>query len=492
MRVVTSLMRSAGKPPRVACSRTDCSSGAMYLTYLGMRRLYRPPQYDSREGNTMGTSRRHFLQSTAAAGLLAAQKVSANDRIRIALIGAGGMGSGDTKYELSYPGVELAAVCDIYDGRLVRAKENWGSHIFTTRDYREVLARKDVDTVIVATPDHWHSRITIDALDAGKDVYCEKPMVHYVQEGKDVIAAQQRSGRILQIGSQYVSSLVYQKARELLQAGAIGQLNMVEAWLDRNTAIGAWEYSIPPDASPENIDWDRFLGSAPKVPFEPVRLFRWRNYRDYGTGVAGDLFVHLFSGMHFITGAIGPNRVYATGGLRFWKDGRDVPDVMLGLYDYAKTDQHPAFNLSLRVNFVDGAGESSGFRFVGSEGIMTIDDGVTVSKHPREAEPGYTIETFTDAMQKRFLEEYRAKYPVPPMNADSIKPQGEEKYLPPEGYSDHLDHHRNFIHAVRTRKPVVEDPTFGFRAAGPALLSNISYFEQRMCKWDPNTMTMLG
>src|SRR5579862_8477308 len=144
----------------------------------------------------MSTSRRHFLQSTAA-GLLAAQKVSANDRIRIALIGAGGMGSGDTQYELSYPGVELAAVCDIYDGRLTRAKEKWGDHVFTTRDYREVLARKDVDSVIIATPDHWHSRITIEALEAGKDVYCEKPMVHFVTEGKDVIAAQQRTGRIL-------------------------------------------------------------------------------------------------------------------------------------------------------------------------------------------------------------------------------------------------------------------------------------------------------
>src|SRR6266852_491885 len=297
----------------------------------------------------MSTSRRHFLKSTAAAGLVAARKVSANDRLQIALIGAGGMGSGDTRYQLGFPGVALVAVCDIYDGRLTRAKELWGNHLFTSRDYREILARSDVDAVIVGTPDHWHSRITIDALNAGKDVYCEKPMVHYVEEGKDVIAAQQRGGRILQVGSQYVSSLVYQKARELLQSGAIGQLNMVEAWLDRNTAIGAWEYSIPPDASPANIDWDRFLGNAPKVPFEPVRLFRWRNYRDYGTGVAGDLFVHLLTGLHFATGSKGPNRVYATGGLRFWKDGRDVPDVMLALLDY------PGFTVQLKVNFESGS-----------------------------------------------------------------------------------------------------------------------------------------
>jgi predicted dehydrogenase len=446
----------------------------------------------------MPATRRHFLQSAATAGLytsaLAGQetKVPANNRVQVATIGLGGMGTEDTHSSTKVTGVELVAVADIYQGRLDHAKEVFGKNLFTTRDYREVLARKDVDAVIIATPDHWHSQISIDAMNAGKDVYCEKPMVQRLDDGKKVIEAQQKTGRILQVGSQRVSSIVYQKAKELFRNGAIGDLNMVEAWWDRNAAIGAWQYSIPLDATPENIDWDRFLGRAPKVPFEPVRLFRWRNYRDYGTGVAGDLFVHLFSGMHFVTGAIGPTRVYATGGLRFWKDGRDVPDVMLGVYDYPATESHPAFNLALRVNFVNGAGETSGFRFVGSEGTMRIDNGVTVSKQPRETEPGYTIETFTDAMQKKFLEEYRKQYPTPPMNADSIRPQDEEKYLPPHGYSDHLNHHRNFIEAVRTRKPVVEDPVFGLRAAGPALLSNKSYFEQRMFQWDPKTMTLEG
>jgi len=274
-----------------------------------------------------------------------------NETVQIALIGAGGMGMGDTRYAVSLPGVKLVAVCDVYDGRLARAKEQWGKDLFTTRDYREVLARKDVDAVIIATPDHWHQRITVEALNAGKDVYCEKPMVHSIDEGAAMIEAQQRSGRTLQIGSQYVSSLMYQKAKELLAAGAIGQLNMVEAWLDRNTAIGAWQYSIPPDASPATIDWDRFLGSAPKRPFEPIRMFRWRNYRDYGTGVAGDLFVHLLTGLHFATGSTGPTRVYATGGLRFWKDGRDVPDVMLALLDY------PGFTVTLKVNFESGTAD---------------------------------------------------------------------------------------------------------------------------------------
>lgn len=443
----------------------------------------------------MSTSRRTFFLETAAgaaAAFLPQRAIAANDKIRIALIGAGGMGSGDVGSSLATGMTEMVAAADVYQGRLDRAKERWGANLFTTRDYREILTRKDIDAVIIATPDHWHAQIAIEAMEAGKDVYVEKPMVQKAADGLRVVEAQKKTGRILQVGSQRVSSVVYKKAQELLKAGAIGELNLVEAWWDRNSAIGAWQYSIPTDASPETVSWDRFLGTAPKRAFEPVRLFRWRNYQDYGTGVAGDLFVHLFSGMHFVTGAIGPERIYATGGLRFWKDGRDVPDVMLGLYDYPKTDAHPAFNLSLRVNFVNGAGETSGFRFVGSEGILTIANGVTVSKQPRETEPGYTIDTFTEAQQREFLKKYKEQYPEQKLTADGMRPTGEERYNPPPRYNDHLDHHRNFIEAVRTRKPVVEDALFGIRAAGPAIMSNVSVFEKKTVFWDAKEARVRG
>jgi predicted dehydrogenase len=411
---------------------------------------------------------------------------AANDKIRIATIGIGGMGMGDTRSSLNVPGVELVGVSDLYDGRITRAKEVWGPQIFATRDYREILARKDVDAVIIATPDHWHSQITRDALAAGKDVYCEKPMVQTIAEGHSVIDAQQSSGRILQIGSQYVSSLIYIKAREILQSGAIGELNAVEAYLDRNSAVGAWQYSIPTDASPQTVDWDRFLGRAPKRPFDATRFFRWRNYQDYGTGLAGDLFVHLLSGLHFTTGSIGPTRVYATGGTRFWKDGRDVPDVMLALMDYPKTAQHPAFTLQLKVNFASGsAGELFGFRFTGSEGVMTTGmSSLTVSKTPRETEPGYTIDTFPKAVREQYMKDYRAKYP----ESHAIQPESETRFNAPAGFNAHLDHHRNFHAALRSRKPFIEDAVFGFRAAGPALLTNTSYNEQRVCSWDPEKM----
>jgi predicted dehydrogenase len=413
-----------------------------------------------------------------------------NDNIQIALIGAGGMGSGDARMAVSIAGVKLLAVCDIYDGRLERARERWNKDLSTTRDYREILARRDIDAVIIATPDHWHKQITVEALSAGKHVYCEKPMVHSIDEGNAVVEAQQKSGKTFQVGSQYVSSLVYQKARDLLKAGAIGEINLVEAWLDRNTAIGAWQYSIPPDASPANIDWDRFLGSAPRRPFEPIRLFRWRNYVDYGTGVAGDLFVHLLSGLHTATGSLGPRRVYATGGQYFWKDGRDVPDLMLALLDYPKTGQHPAFTVSLKVNFESALPEESfGVKFVGSEGTMTTGyNELKLSRHPRETEPGYTIDTFPQVVQEEFKREYYARYPRKRPNADSIRPDKEETFVPPRGSDAHVLHHQNFYASVRAGGQSIEDAVFGFRAAGPALLTNVSYFERRACGWDPAAM----
>lgn len=421
------------------------------------------------------------------------KKISPNDKVRIALIGCGGMGSGDLRTELSLPGVEVAACCDVYTGRLARAKEVWGNHIFTTRDHREVLARPDVDAVLVATPDHWHSAITIDALKAGKNVYCQKPMVHSMNEGKPVIDAHKKSGKILQVGSQYASALSFLKARDLFRAGAIGELNMVEAWLDRNSALGAWQYSIPPDASTQTVDWDRFLGKAPKRPFEAARVFRWRNYNDYGTGVAGDLFVHLFTGIHTVTGALGPTRVFATGGLRFWKDGRDAPDVMLALVDYPRTDAHPEFTLSLKVNFASGGQrESFGIRFVGSEGVLTpTANSLMLSRTPRESEPGYTISTFPKDVQEQFLREYRAKYPQTRPNADSIRPETTEVFNPPPGSDAHREHHINFQTAVRTGKAHFEDSVFGFRTAGPALLCNMSYFERRPINWDPLNMNIV-
>ena len=425
------------------------------------------------------SSRLHALTSD-----LVPRTIAANDHIQIALIGAGGQGMGDTKTAIQVPGVKLVAVADCYDGRLAHSKELWGNDIFTTRDYNEILARKDIDAVLIGTPDHWHKQASVDALKAGKDVYCEKPMIHLYSDGPEMIEAARTTGRILQVGSQRVSSVLYAKAKELLASGAIGQLNMVTARWDRNSSMGAWNYTVPPDASTDTCDWPRFLGTAPKIPFNAEQFFQWRKWKAYGSGVAGDLFVHLFSGTHFITGSHGPTRGMATGALRFWKDGRDVPDVMLGLFDYPE-----GFNLSLRVNFVDGGEESEGLIFTGSGGTMEIGgNAVTVSRVPRETAPGYTINTFTEAMQKQIIADYEAKYP-PHSGGASLG--GTEKFTAPKGYSDSYDHFHNFFDSVRSRKPVVEDAVFGYRAAGAALLSNLSIDRGAIVKWDPEAMKLL-
>jgi predicted dehydrogenase len=275
------------------------------------------------------------------------------------------------------------------------------------------------------------------------------------------------------------------KAKELLAAGAIGKLNMVTARWDRNSSLGAWNYTVPADASETTCDWPRFLGTAPKIAWNPEHFFQWRKWKAYGSGVAGDLFVHLFSGTHFITGSHGPTRGMATGGLRYWTDGRDALDVMLGLYDYAE-----GFNLSLRVNFVDGGEESEGLIFTGSEGTMDIGgDHLTVTRVPRQKEPGYMVGSLTEAMQAETIAEYRKKYPVEAPQAET--PLHQETFVPPDGYSDSYDHFKNFFDSVRSRKPVIEDATFGFRAAGAALLANQSIERGQVVRWDPEAMRML-
>ena len=446
------------------------------------------------------SDRRSFLK---AAGIVAGQSLlgprlhllaepqstpaprSKNDTIQLALLGSGIQGQGDTRWAVQVPGVKLVAAADCYQGRLDHMKEVYGADTFTTRDYREVLARKDVDAVIVAAPDHWHKQISIDAMKAGKDVYCEKPMIHLYPDGPAMIETAKSTNRIMQVGSQRVSSVVYAKAKELLASGAIGQLNMVQARWDRNSALGAWDYTVPLDASPETCDWERFQGSAKHVPWNPERFFQWRKWHDYGSGVAGDLFVHLFSGTHFITGAIGPTRAMATGGLRFWKDGRDAPDVLLALFDYPE-----GFNLSLRVNFVDGGEESEGFLFTGSEGQMEIaGNSVIVSRTPPEKEPGYTVNTFTEAMQKQTIEAYRKKYPA--SHPEGPPAMSVEKFSAAEHYVDSYDHFHNFFNSVRTRTQPVEDATFGFRAAGAALLSNLSLEKDSVVHWDPKEMKIV-
>lgn len=401
--------------------------------------------------------------------------------IRLALIGAGGMGVADSITALSHQNVEMIAVCDLYSGRLDDAKSRWGAQVSVTKNYKDILKRDDVDAVIIGTPDHWHKQISIDALKAGKHVYCEKPMVHSVEEGKDVINAWKESGKIFMVGSQGLSSLGNEKAKELLEAGAIGEINYAEGFWARNSPEGAWQYAIPEDASPETVDWNRYIANTTKRPFDAMRFFRWRNYLDYGTGMSGDLFVHLFSSLHFITNSLGPNKVSATGGLRYWKDGREVPDVLLGMFDYPQTVQHPPFNLSLRCNFVDGTSGSTYLKIVGSKGSMDVKWEEVVLK--LNAPVANDDPFFAEKAKEGVNSQSDRKQIIAPL---------ETVYTAQEGYKGaHYDHFANFFNAIRTNGTVVEDPVFGFRAAAPALLCNDSYYQNKFINWDPVNMNIV-
>lgn len=405
-----------------------------------------------------------------------ASVTGAADTLQIALIGAGGMGLADANTAITVPGVKLVAACDLYDGRLADAKKIYGNDIFTTRDYREILQRKDIAAVIVATPDHWHKDISVDAMNAGKSVYCEKPMVHDVTEGSAVVEAQSRNKVVFQVGSQGLSSLGNEKAKELLAAGAIGKLNYAEGFWARNSPGGAWQYDIPADNSTQTVDWKRFLNKYPDRPYDAKRFFRWRCYKDYGTGVSGDLFVHLFSSLHFITNSKGPQKIMAMGGLRYWKDGREVPDVLMGMFDYAETAEHPAFNLSLRVNFIDGTADSTYLRLVGNEGSMNVEwDRVTLSRNKSYA--GTDDPLMSTKLNKGNSIDYERKRMVAP---DTTVFNAEKGYK-----GAHFDHFYNFFTAIREKKSVVEDAIFGYRAAAPALLCNDSYFTNKPILWDP-------
>ncbi len=460
------------------------------------------------------SSRRRFLHQIGATSLAAAmaplssmaaqekaeerilhyeKKLSPGDKIRVGVIGFGVQGHFDLATALKVPGVELAGICDLYDGRLINAKELYGNDLFTTKNYEELLNRSDIDAVIVAPNDYWHAAVTKYALAKGKAVYCEKPMVQNISDGDSVIAAVNKSGKTMQVGSQRVSNIAYAKAKELLAAGEIGKLNMVNAVYDRQSAIGAWEYTIAKDASTKTIDWDRYTEGMGNEPYDPKKFFWWRAYKEFGTGVAGDLFIHLLSGTHFITNSKGPQNIYSSGQMSYWKDGRNMPDVMTGIMQYADTPEHPAFQLTLQVNFISGTGGQEIIRFVGSEGVMEVNGNSLSIHHSLLPEaPGFggydSVFTFPKQMQEEMKKEYDAKW----TEAQKKRPQkADVTFKAPEGYSDHLDHFTNFFDAVRTGKPVVEDAVFGLRAAAPAIACNMSYFQKKIIQWDPVKMKLV-
>jgi predicted dehydrogenase len=414
--------------------------------------------------------------------ILAAQQAGGGRKIRFASIGTGIRGCDLLRSARNVENGVLVETADLYDMHQKAGLEAYGADVPTSRDYRRLLDRKDVDAVIVAVSDHLHRRIVLDCIAAGKDVYCEKPMSHNVADGFAMVEAVQANKRIFQVGSQRVSNILYIKAAEIYASGKLGEVAYIEGHTDRNSPSGAWVYPVPPDASTATIDWESFLHDAPAIPFDAARFFRWRCFKEYGEGVTGDLYVHLLSGMQSVSGInAAPSRAYSTGSLTHFKDGRDYPDLMTTLYDY------PGATVSLHCNQNNSSGDITAF--YGKEGTMVI-NGNTLTVTPQDTRPqpeGYSLNGWTSAAKKQYLNEWHAAHPA---SAASI---GEaETYTVTPGYDDTADHLTNFFRAVETREPVTENEVFGNHTAIACHMANHSYFHGVAAKWDEATKTIKG
>jgi predicted dehydrogenase len=436
-------------------------------------------------------SRRAFLQKSAgtSGAMIAAntiflkpesipyawQNIAPSDKIRFAIIGVGMQGSGLLGTAVTLPGVECVAACDLWDGRQALAKEIAGAKIKTTRRYQELLDDKNIDCIIAAVPDHWHKQVVVDTVGAGKDIYCEKPMSHSPAEGIAMVAAVKKSGRIVQIGSQRVSSVICAKAKEMLAQGMVGELNLVEGSLGRNDPNGAWVYPLPPGLSTETLDWDTWQGTVPKRAFDPKLYARWRCWKEYGTGVAGDLLVHLVSGMNYMLGwNEAPLRAASFGAILRFNDGRNMPDVQPTLFQYNKVPVYLRLNLGCEMPEV--------YRFQGSKGYLEVTE-TTITYSPQTGEdtgPSYYAMSFPRELREAYSKKWHDENDPAP---------GKEPLL--EGYTykgdswdDLRPHLWNYFQAVRSRKPVTEDAVFGHHAALACHMANESYFRHSAVTWD--------
>jgi predicted dehydrogenase len=451
-------------------------------------------------------SRREFVRRSTQAGIVlaaapyfwgaraagaATPPVAASDRIRFGMIGIGMRGSGVLDSCVRLPGIECVAACDLYDDRHTLANQiisaATGKTVPTTRRYQDLLDNKEIDCLVAAVPDHWHEKIVVDACNAGKDIYCEKPMTHQVEEGFRMVAAASRHARIVQIGSQRRSSIGFAKARELVRQGAIGEVHSVQAILGRNDPCGAWVYAPPSGLSPRNLDWDTWLGDAPKRPFDPIRFARWRAFKDYGEGLPGDLFVHSLTGIHYVMGLDAPpQRAQSTGGLFHWKDGRDYPDLMTTLYDYP--------DLCVAVLMTLNTDQDEITRFLGTRGIIEVhDEGEIVTVSPQDGKddsPCYYDTGYPQKMHDAYEKAWHEKNDPKPDGARSI--EGSETYVFPPNYDPVNDHLWNFFQSVKTRQPSVEDAVFGNHTSIACHMANYSYFQRTAAVWNESRRRIAG
>ena len=418
-------------------------------------------------------NRRNFLKAAAiAAGPAVISAQGANDKVNIGWIGVGTRGYAglDWLHTAAANEVQITAICDTYQGYIARAQDRmqtiWGAKAKTYVDYRELLADKSIDAVYIMTPEHLHHDMTIAALKAGKHVYIEKPLAHTIEEGFDIVKAWEQSKKIVQVGTQNRSSSLYKKAKELIQQGMVGDVHFVRAFWYRNGLPNepSWRYVIPAEATPQNTDWNRFLGTAPKRAWDPHRYFQWRLYWDYSGGISTDLLVHQTDIVNFMLGKTVPKSCMASGGIYRWTDpadDRDVPDCLSAVYDYSDKMQ---LNYSCYLgNEFFGYGEE----IMGNEGTIRV-----MNRQDLYFEP----ESYNS---RRANAPNRAPEAIKARAAIHIN--GQQEYKERDGA---INHFRNFIQSVLGKEQVIAPPTVGQQAAISGHMATLSLKNQKKTVWD--------
>lgn len=401
--------------------------------------------------------------SPAVAGpvLARGRVLGANDRMTVGFIGCGGRMNTHIDYFVKRAqergDVQPVAVCDIYEKRKRLARERASvDEKSVHHDFRELCARKDVDVIVIASPDHWHHGHALAALKAGKDVYLEKPFTYTIEEAREIAEFVKVNKRVLQVGSQYTSFDHFHQARKAIEQGLIGKVVWATAGYGRNANKegGEWNYTIDADASTANIDWKAFLGNAPKRAFDAERYFRWRKYWDYSGGIATDLFYHALAPLVMITGQEFPNKVTASGGIFVQKD-REVPDTFLMNVDYA------SFTVNLSCSVAAGAPPLVAVN--GTEGRIILAQSGEDFSHS-------AIEVLPD---REYRKEFKAKTGVEKLSLE-CKPNL-------RGAAPHMD---NFVDAVRSRQQPNLNAELGYKVMAAIRMGVDAYRQETTMRWD--------
>lgn len=413
-------------------------------------------------------SRRTFIAAGVTAAS-AARVLGANDRIRVGMIGMGGMGTvhlqAFMKQTEEEKDIQVVAVSEIYAKRKQRARDiakltDKDVH----HDYRDLLSRTDVDAVLIASPDHWHGQMALDALAAGKDVYLEKPMTHTIEEARAIVDAVKKYNRVLQVGNQGLSAPSTHKLKEIIDAGEIGPLLCAQATSARNSLLGEWNYRVEPEGTPESIDWKRWLGSAPKRPFNPDRYFRFRKYWDYSGGIATDLFFHALGPILYPMGPQFPARVSAGGGIYVHKD-REVPDT------YATMIEYPNFYIEMSGSMANaGMGQYHRQAIFGHKGALVVERN-QVLLYP---------ETFPELLPR----EQRARPPRPEPKVFELPPAGPQR-------DARTPHTTNFFSCARSRKQPNAPAELGYKIITAIKLGVLAYREGKTKFFDASAQRVV-